>query len=214
MRFLKSSLYREALQLFAGRHFVDRLDQLGSAALTPATQETHLLIYAQSLSGFGVAETALTSQALMQIVNDHIDRAERAIETSGGTVIDFDLDTLVAVWGLEKPSDIRAALQGLARLHQASVLPGVPGLNVVGALHEGPALFGYFGGGSRRKLGVFGAAVNVARGLSNLNPSYGTRLLATESVAQACGPNVPVREIDRIRARGFKEPVTIFEVCV
>lgn len=58
---------------------------------------------------------------------------------------------------------------------------------------------------------VMGDAVNLGSRLEGLTRSYGVNVIVSENTMRAA-PDFVYRELDRVRVKGKKEPVTIYEV--
>jgi class 3 adenylate cyclase len=78
-------------------------------------------------------------------------------------------------------------------------------------LNTGPALVGNIGSAHRMSYTVMGDTVNLAARLEGANKLYGTRVLCSETTAEACGHSLVLREIDRVRVLGRTTPTRLFE---
>jgi adenylate cyclase len=54
--------------------------------------------------------------------------------------------------------------------------------------------------------------VNLAARLEGANKEYGTRILIGAETRARAGDRIVVRELDRVRVKGKREPVTVFEL--
>jgi adenylate cyclase len=138
------------------------------------------------------------------------------IERAGGFVDKFVGDAIVAMFGAPMRSPrhaveaVEAALACRERLHEFNRGRDIELRHRIG-LNAGQALVGNIGSRSRFNYTAFGDAVNLASRLEQANSSFGTSILASESVVARTGDAFVWREIDTIRVRGRSTPVTIFE---
>ena len=80
-------------------------------------------------------------------------------------------------------------------------------------LHTATVVVGHFGARDRMYYGAIGDGVNLASRLESANKQYGTNILVSDATHSLVTPDVFVfRLIDRIIAKGKKEPTTIYEL--
>jgi adenylate cyclase len=134
-----------------------------------------------------------------------------ALEDHGGTVDKFMGDGILAFFSApnELPNHpalaCRAALQAQERLvaaQQRWQTEGRPLFRARIGLHCGDVLVGNIGTAERFAYTVIGDAVNLASRLEILNKVYGTRILASQEVRDAAGPDFEWRRLDRVAVAG------------
>jgi adenylate cyclase len=79
-------------------------------------------------------------------------------------------------------------------------------------ISTGHCVAGNIGSPKRLEYTVIGDRVNLAERLQNANKFYGTSVLICQPTAARLKRAAKIRELDLIRVRGIKTPVSIFEV--
>lgn len=79
-------------------------------------------------------------------------------------------------------------------------------------INTGPMLVGNMGSSRRFNFTIMGDNVNLASRLEQLNKTFGTRLIVSETTYQAVRDKVVARELDLIRVKGKTKPVKIYEL--
>jgi hypothetical protein len=107
-------------------------------------------------------------------------------------------------------------IRELDALH-ATLEPGVKELFGFGlAIHCGNALFGNKGARIRLDYGILGDIINGCARIESLTKFYGVRQIITREVLDKAKATKkpPVRYLDRIRVKGKKDPMEMFEVLI
>jgi adenylate cyclase len=131
-------------------------------------------------------------------------------------------DAIMAFWGApaEQPDHAlracRAALAMIARLEELKASwkdRGLPPIDIGVGINTGPMSVGFVGSQDRfYNYTVLGDAVNLASRLEGANKEYGSRILLGPTTRAAAGDAVVARELDRVRVKGKREPVAVFEL--
>ena len=149
-------------------------------------------------------------------MNAYLTSMGEAIEEAGGFVDKYVGDAIVAIFGAPAMSAdhaiqaVAAALDCQSRLEAFNREHAPPIQHRIG-LNTGEALIGNIGSRRRFNYTAFGENVNLASRLEQANTSFGTSIVAAESVVIATSASFVWREIDTIRVRGRSAPVTVFE---
>jgi adenylate cyclase len=128
-------------------------------------------------------------------------------------------DCIMAFWGApvsDPQHALRAVLAGLemqatmAALEPQFKARGWPQLHIGVGVNTGRMSVGNMGSDIRVAYTVMGDAVNLASRLEGLTKYYGVSMIVGEAT-RAAVPEFAFRELDRVRAKGKKEPVSIYE---
>jgi class 3 adenylate cyclase len=167
-----------------------------------------------------MSETMDTA-ALVDILNRYYDTMNTAIECYGGFVDKFVGDGIMEVWGAPSSQPRHAVSACLSALMQKRLMEdlnreltaaGQPFLQALMGLNTGQVIAGNIGARQRINYTVMGDTVNLASRLVAANKLFMTTIIASEATASAAKDEISFRPLDRIRVRGRKRSITVFEV--
>lgn len=145
---------------------------------------------------------------LIEIVNRH-----------QGMVNKFLGDGFLAVFGaLERsPKDGRnavlASLEMIRHVEELSAKPGFPPTRIGIGIHAGPAVTGNVGSEGKKEFAILGDTVNLASRVEQLNKTYGSTLLVTDSVRSGSEDLIRGEPLPPVQVKGRAEPVCLYRVC-
>lgn len=188
-------------------------------------ERRELTVLFADIRGFTTLAEGLDPEAVARLLNRFFTPMTRRVLAAGGTLDKYMGDALMAFFGAPLPQDdhaaraCRAALgleAELARLNaawqQAGGLPGGAGLAIGVGLNSGDMVVGNLGSEEVFDYTVVGDNVNLGSRIEGLTRLYGTSILTTEATARAAGGAFLFREVDRVRVKGKKLPVTLCEL--
>ena len=150
---------------------------------------------------------------LCEVIDDH-----------GGVVLEFIGDAIQCIYGAPLYNDnhpitaVEAALRMLAALRRIKdwcAEKGLPEVNIRCGIHTGNVLVGNMGFRSRMKYGIVGEESTIAGKLEELNKTYKTRILISDSTYEKLGPNdYFIRPVDFVQLRQVQDSSSqlIYEV--
>ncbi|MDR1111060.1 MAG: adenylate/guanylate cyclase domain-containing protein [Deltaproteobacteria bacterium] len=173
------------------------------------------------LVGFTAMSETMDTAALVDILNRYYDTMNTAIERYGGFVDKFVGDGIMEVWGAPSSQPRHAVSACLSALMQKRLMEdlnreltaaGQPFLQALMGLNTGQVIAGNIGARQRINYTVMGDTVNLASRLVSANKLFMTTIIASEATASAAKDEISFRSLDRIRVRGRKRSITVFEV--
>lgn len=179
------------------------------------------------MSGFTSMSEGMTPRGLVKVMNHYFTVMSAPIRSNRGVIDKYIGDAIMAYWGppfIEE--DEPALLAGCAAIDMADQVPALqkqlPDLLGIRAMPvpcdlrigiaTGEVLTGSIGSELMMSFTVMGDAVNLASRLEAVNKVYGTRILISQTTADAVGERLELREIDRLAVAGQSAPQAIFEV--
>ena len=139
----------------------------------------------------------------------------------GGATIDKLLgDSVVCFWGAPQPDAQQAqhavatmlrAVEALERLNAHWAAEGRPQMYTKAGIALGQVVVGNIGARWRLNYTALGDAVNLASRLEKLNPDYGTHIIVSAPVREACASEFAWRLLDRVTVRGRQAMEEIYE---
>ena len=182
-------------------------------------QEREVTVLFADLSRFTPMVEGAEPTQVAQVLNSAFEQLTQAVFLYDGTLDKYMGDGVMAVFGAPLPQvnhavrAIRAALlmrQLLEGLNQGR--PQDQALRMRIGINSGPAVVGDIGSLTRKDYTVIGDGVNIAAYLESLTKQYGTDILISEHTLHEIGDEFTTRLVDRVRIKGKKEPVKIFEL--
>jgi adenylate cyclase len=175
------------------------------------------------LRGFTTLAEGLQPDRVIEVLNRYLGMVSGAVFDHGGTVVSYQGDGVMAVFGapIEQPDHARRALDaarqiagdGLPRFnrwlhdHQLSERTLAVGIGV----NTGAVMSGSVGSERRLEYAAVGDATNVAARLQALSRDAPERIfVAATTVDQIGGPADGLRRFGEIELRGRSEPVVVY----
>ncbi|MBI5558634.1 MAG: adenylate/guanylate cyclase domain-containing protein [Deltaproteobacteria bacterium] len=190
------------------------------ANLALSGQVRNLTVFFSDIRDFTSISEKMAPERLGSFMNRYLTAMSTVVLAHGGTVDKYIGDAIMAIWGAPLTDHehaaraVRGALASVKRLDalQAELQLEQTGKIEIGiGLNTGDMNVGNFGSSQRFDYTVIGDNVNLASRLEGLTKVYGCRILISEATRDGAGPGFCCRFIDRVRVKGKKQPVNIFE---
>jgi adenylate cyclase len=179
------------------------------------------VLFADIRNFTSLAET-LSPRATVEVLNEIYTELFEAVEACNGVLDKFLGDAIMAHWGAPIATDrdplnaVEAAVQMLRladALNHRRQGEGLADLKLGLGIATGEVVAGAIGSPKRMDYTVIGDSVNLASRLEALTKVYGVGLVVCETTAAAIeGGGLTLRELDRVRVRGRRQPSRIFQV--
>jgi adenylate cyclase len=181
-----------------------------------------ITVFFSDIRGFTTISEKLTPEQLVHLLNEYLTEMTSIILQTNGVVDKYMGDAIMAFWNapLNQPQHAVRACDAslmmekkLKEMQNIWAARGVPPLEIGIGLNTGPAVVGNMGSYDRFDYTAMGDTVNLGSRLEGLNKPYGTRIIISETTREkiAKKPFV-VRKLDKVRVKGKKEPITIYEL--
>lgn len=189
--------------------------------MTTQTEERRLLtILFADLSGFTALSAGLDPEEVREAVNISFGHLNKPIAAEEGTIIKYEGDLVMAVFGHPKAHEddperaVRAALGMFERLEAVNrdlaaklKTEGRVGLHV--GINSGTVVVGEIGSDEKREYTVMGEAVNLA---SRLKDAASTgEILVSEPVFRSTRYLFEYQPRPKVEAKGFDHPIAVFQ---
>ena len=154
------------------------------------------------IQSFGPMSEDLSSEAVVEILNDYFDAMTAVAFKHGGTVDKFVGDEIMVLFGVpvacaDHPRRaVAAALDmqsAMSDLKQRWLSKGLPAPNVCIGVNTGDMVAGSIGSAHRMDFTVIGDDVNAASRVTDFNKQTNTSLLVTESTYEAVKDEVAAK---------------------
>ena len=205
---------RTLLQTYLGAGITARV--LAGNVVRGRAESIRAVIWFSDLTGFTRIADTVQPDAALEMLNDYAGLQVRCIEETGGEVLKFIGDGILAIYRATDDGEacagaLRAARmvqKQVARLADTRVAGGLPVAGLHVGLHLGEVLYGNFGSTTRLDFTILGAAVNEASRMSELCGGIGQDVVVSQAVA-AVAPDGLVR-LGRYALRGVARPQELF----
>lgn len=141
------------------------------------------------------------------------------IEATGGTVVQYVGDGVMAFWGAPLPVENHPVKACEAALACQEVIKDMwpegddfPPFETRIGIHTTTVAVGHFGTPDRLFYSAIGDGVNLTARLEGANKQYDTRIIVSETTHPHLFDVFETRHLDRVAVKGKKEPCDIFEL--
>ncbi|MDX1529911.1 MAG: adenylate/guanylate cyclase domain-containing protein [Rhodothermales bacterium] len=171
------------------------------------------------LRGFSAFCEALPPERALEVLNVYLGTMADVVTEHGGTVCEFVGDGLLAMFGAPTWREDHAYRAVACAVAMQQAMPsvnahiealGLPDLEMGVAINTGDLVVGNIGSEKRAKYGVVGSPINLLGRIEAA--TVGGQVLAAATTVEAAGPDVRAREAAPLAAKGFAEPVALFEI--
>jgi len=198
---------------------VDKLAS-DSSALKLGGEERHITVMFADLTGFTIASTEMSPEALTSKVNRYFNYIVTPIDQTGGYVERFLGDSVLALWGapVSDPKHavnaVHAAISIVENVRLAfeeDAAQGVHGFTIKVGINSGHAVVGNIGSKDRYTYTAMGEDVNLGARLESMPPLYGCTIIVGEHTARLANDDFLMREVDRVLVKGAARPMAIYQ---
>jgi adenylate cyclase len=171
------------------------------------------------LRGFTSLSEQLAPERVVVILNRYLAAMVRIIKQYEGTIDEFIGDAIFVLFGAptrkEDDSERAVACAVQMQLAMASVndenrKDDLPHIEMGIGIHTGQVVVGNVGSPERMKYGVVGSHVNLSARIQSY--TIGGQILISEATWNEVGPMLKIGKRMEVRAKGFEQPVTVFEI--
>jgi adenylate cyclase len=184
-------------------------------------ERRELTIFFCDIRDFTTLSESLEPEEVVSILHGFLNPMSKIVVRHGGTIDKFMGDAIMALYGapLQYPDHASRACktalemqETLKSLSQEWESQGRPSLKIGVGINTGLVSVGNMGSDTLFDYTAIGDNVNLAARLEGLNKLYGTDIIVSHATAQALGQEFVLRELDRVRVKGRRQPVAIFEL--
>lgn len=185
-------------------------------------QKKELSVMFSDVRGFTTISEKMGAAELATFMNNYLSPMTEIVIENRGTIDKYMGDAIMAIFGAPVPYEghaakaVDAGLQMLEKLDRelkpAWRAQGLPEVDIGVGVNTGDMSVGNMGSKRIFAYTVMGDSVNLGSRLEGITKEYKVRLIVSEFTRRLLGPEYVCRELDRVKVKGKKLPVTIFEV--
>ncbi len=174
------------------------------------------------IRGFTELAEGMNSTALTEFLTEFFTPMTEIIVAHGGTVDKYIGDAIMVFYGAPAPQEDHAAracktaVEMMIKVEELRArwrAEGMPEIKIGLGINSGEMSVGNIGSLERFDYTIIGDNVNLASRLEGTNKQYGTNIIISQFTYDMLPKdNFTVRELDTVRVKGKKEPVTIYEL--
>ncbi|MGB3511872.1 MAG: ATP-binding protein [Microcoleaceae cyanobacterium] len=196
-------------------HFLKR-ESIVDVKLGDHVQQKMSILFSDIRSFTSLSET-MTPEDNFKFINAYLSRMEPAILDNHGFIDKYIGDAIMALFGTRPDDAVNAGinmLKNLAVYNQERESVQHQTIKIGIGINTGDLMLGTVGGRRRIDGTVISDAVNLASRLENLTKLYGVNILISENTLFALEKldKYHYRFLDRVKVKGKKEAVAVFEI--
>jgi two-component system sensor histidine kinase ChiS len=208
----------ESYERFVPREFLSFLKKKSITEVGLGDQvQRDMTIMFSDIRDFTLLSETMTPQENFNFINSYLSRVGPIIRQNHGFIDKYIGDAVMALFPNEAGDALRAAIairDELIRYNVHRRERNYQPINIGTALHTGSLMIGIVGEAERMEGTVISDAVNLASRLEGLTKLYGASIVVSEETLTHLEDknSYNFRFLDKVRVKGKKEPVSVFEV--
>lgn len=184
-------------------------------------EKKELSVLFSDVAGFTSLSEQLSPEALVDLLNHYLTAMTDIVLRHRGNVNKYLGDGIMAIFGAPRGEPNHASLACFAALESQAELArrreqwkaqGWPEIHARIGINSGHLVVGNMGSPARMEYTAMGDAVNLASRLEGANKYYETQILLGPRTYELAAPDIEAREVDRLRVKGKKEPVVVYQL--
>lgn len=173
------------------------------------------------IASFTSISERLDPSMLVRFLNEYLSMINDILFKHGGTIDKYEGDAVIAFFNapIEVSEHETAAVRSALEIQKASYeitkkWESICGRAIVTrvGINTGEAVVGNMGSNERFDYTAIGDTINLASRLEGANKFYGTCVMASDNTVKGLRDAIIVRPLDRVRVKGKKEPVLLYEI--
>jgi adenylate cyclase len=184
-------------------------------------EKRDMTVLFSDIRGFTTLSEQMEPEVLVGLLHSYLNPMTETVFKNHGTMDKYIGDAIMAIYGapLVLPDHANRAcetalemIETLRHLWEGWRAKSLPELKIGIGINSGPMTVGNMGSERLFDYTVIGDNVNLASRLEGLNKYYGTAILISGATQKLLQNSFVLREVDRVRVKGKKAPVSIFEL--
>ncbi len=184
-------------------------------------EKREMTVLFSDIRGFTTLSEQMEPEVLVGLLHSYLNPMTETVFQHNGTMDKYIGDAIMAIYGAPLVLNDHAdracdtALAMIEKLHQLWEewrAKSLPELKIGIGINSGLMTVGNMGSERLFDYTVIGDNVNLASRLEGLNKYYGTAILISDATQKQLHNQYILREVDRVRVKGKKKTVGIFEL--
>jgi len=210
---MKNTMYR-----YMTPNVAEQVMALGDDAMMVGERKEVTILFSD-IRGYTTITENMEAAEVVKLLNQYFETMVEAVFNYEGTLDKFIGDALMAVFGAPLPLENHALMAVFSALDMRRRLKefnksrrGYPELKIGIGISSGEVVSGNIGSQKRMDYTVIGDGVNLSSRLEQITKLYGCDIVLSEFTYELCQEKIWVRELDKVRVKGKRQGVSIYEL--
>jgi class 3 adenylate cyclase len=226
--------YAHVRSVFSRYVVPDVVDEIlrDTSQLKLGGQSRVVTILFSDIRGYSTLSEHMSPEETISLLNEYFGAMSDVILAERGTIIEFEGDAILTVFGAPLAQHdhaeraLRTALAMFEAVERQNRLWDESGTSrhwkklfedsqfqIRIGIHTGPVVVGNIGSEQRTKYAVIGDTVNTTSRVETLNKQLKTTLLLTDATVKAIGPSdFPLKDLGQYHVKGRSEAVHVYTI--
>ena len=178
---------------------------------------TDMSVVFSDIRSFSTLSETMTPQENFNFVNAYFKRVSPKVREYGGIIVKYVGDAIMAVFKDKTEDAIDSAIAQINEMtiyNEKRVANGYLPIQTGYGIHTGFMMLGMIGEANRMQGDAFSDHVNLTARLEGLTKFYGASIIISSTVLGKIQDQslYSIRYLDRVRVKGRKQPIEIYEV--